>query len=115
MFREIKVGWHKARALSAVQTYLNVPLKEPLPQVLNEQLTRLSNRGVDEGVTPIDTAFRFYAELVAEHLSNNGSLDSIGFFGALGRMTALRDKMIVYREHHEAMIAISKFEEANKR
>ena len=114
MIRRIKVSWHKARALSAAQTYLEVPPKEPLPLVLNAQLVQLSERGVEEAVSPIDTAFRFYAQLAAEHVSNGGSLDSIGFFESLGRLTALRNQLLRYQEHHTALVAISKYEDSLK-
>ena len=112
MLKRVRLGWHKARALSALQTYLNLPLKEPLPRQAELQLLRLSEKGISEGVSPLDTAFRYYGELVTENLAQGSTLDQLGFFGALGRLNALKGRLSKYHEHHEMMLVLSKAEEA---
>ena len=115
MLKRVKVGWHKARALSALQVYLEQPLSEPLEPQVAFQLNRLSERGVEEGVSPIDTAFRYYAEFAAEHVARLRPLDEIRFFNVLGRLFALRDRLNQYDEHNKALSAIALAEkEMNK-
>ena len=110
MLQRPKVGWHKARALSALQTYFKQPLSELLPDQVDLQLKRLSVKAIEEQVSPIDTALRYYAEFAAEHVARQRPLDEIGFFGVLGRITVLRDKLDRYDEHHKTLLAIANAE-----
>jgi hypothetical protein len=60
----------------------------------------------DKGA-PFDAATRFYAAYAEETLRTGGDLDSINFFGVLGRLLALRSKMKCYREHLDSLKQIS--------
>jgi hypothetical protein len=110
MLKGPRTAWHKSRALSALQVYFDQPYKEPLPNYVRKALTDLSRIALQDGATPIDTALRFY-RLQAEIAKEAGqSLESIGFFGVMGRMWALRSKQNFYQENHKALIEIGSAE-----
>ena len=111
MLKRLRTAWHKASAISALQTYFEQPFKEPFERQHELQLVRLSEKGIAEGVSPIDTALRFYAEFAAEQVTAGVPLNEIGYPTVGARMMALRDKIDCYDEHRQALKAVANAQE----
>ena len=103
----LKRSWFESRSLGVLQVYYEQPSKKPLPDFKARLLRGAVNKTMADGGTPFDAATRFYAAYAETTVEKGGSLDSIGWAGALGRFSALRGKMRFYDEHMAAFKGVS--------
>ncbi len=106
MIGYFKRRWFESRTLAVLQVHYEQPVRKPRPQFEAQLLRGAVNLTMQDGGTPFDAATRFYAAYAETALGRGIDLDSINFFGVLGRMFALRHEMKFYREHHDALKAL---------
>ena len=59
MFRRLRLGWAKAKALSVLQNAYEMPLKEPLEQLADVDLRQVTAMAFDTGGNAFDAAAAF--------------------------------------------------------
>lgn len=103
MIRSWKLARHKARASCILRDHLAFVPGGEGPDALEERLALLSERDLDRGATPVDTAFACFAELAAEACRDGGCSDAASIRVALGSCFALRGQMYFFCEHIDAL------------
>src|SRR3546814_9424815 len=89
----------EAQALSVLQTFFDLQLKNPLPTFEAGILRAATDQTIRDRGTPHDAAARFYASYAEAAARNGSDLSEIKFGNVLGRLLTLKQEMLFFDEH----------------
>src|SRR3546814_9852143 len=97
----LKRRWMEAQALSVLQTFFDLQLKNPLPTFEAGILRAATDQTIRDRGTPHDAAARFYASYAEEAARNGSDLSEIKFGNVLSRLLTLKQEMLFFDERSE--------------
>lgn len=99
MFGSIKGKWHRAQALSALQLYWQLPLKEPLEVLTATDLDMAARVSMAAGGTPYDTAVAFLVLRLESRIRLGTTEDGLTLSQLAGSLWNARDQMKLWDSH----------------